>query len=599
MKKYLYKFLIVILMLSFVGCAGRDTTRTAEEIGNELKQEKIEKTDFAIGRRIFQREYTYHRELPEELTFGMIGFIGNMNPFYSDNPTSGKIFSMLYRPLFDIKTEDYKDKIENVLAEDVKFDNKKVTIKLKKGIKWHDGVEMTADDIIYTYKYLIDNRDTVYNDYMYLDGNPILINKIDQYTVELKLDRYSGSILQKLSEIKILPKHIYEGKEKEEFSPNEPEMLIGNSAYAFSKYSIDEKYNTEVIELVYFENSIYEKPQFEKILLRSSANFYTNRYDLLDYNMQVGYILPNDTLSFKNELYKNEIFEEGYDIAMVFKTERKHVNTPELRHLVADMLTPNSLTGYFGMTNYTKAADSIFGITTKYSSPQNAYFNAQTGETANQLRRYQVENGGEVLHFGFKMEEGEFQERIAITLQELFRTQELNFKIAPLFEEEYFEGLVDANTDLFDYALYKYKSMKSPDAYRKFFKEDGSHNYSGYYNQDIIKLLDEADSKEDYIEAQIAYNKVQKLLYEELPMYPIANVKTSFIYDDRMDVSEAIPNADSYFRYPEKIKMAEKEVDESLAEKYELKPEQVELKPQYDNVNILAKKYNEGKIKGE
>ena len=97
MKKYLYKFLIVILMFSFVGCAGRDTTRTAEEIGNELKQEKIEKTDFAIGRRIFQREYTYHRELPKELTFGMIGFIGNMNPFYSDNPTSGKIISMLYR----------------------------------------------------------------------------------------------------------------------------------------------------------------------------------------------------------------------------------------------------------------------------------------------------------------------------------------------------------------------------------------------------------------------------------------------------------------------------------------------------------------------
>lgn len=602
MKNHLYKFLVILLALSiFVGCSRGIKSGSSEEIGNELKKEKIEEMDFNRGRAKFLKEYNYRKELPEELTFGMIGFVGNMNPYYTTSPASKKINAMLYKPLFYLTQEGFEDIVNNVLANDVKYDtkSKKITIKLKNGIKWHDGKDMTADDIIYTYNYLVEDVKTNYADYMYLDGSPIKFKKIDKLTVELSLDRYSGSILQKLSEITILPKHVFEGKEKEEYTPNESEFLIGNSAYSFSKYRIDETYNTEVIDLEYFDKSIYQKPQYEKISLRSSANLYTNRYDLLDYNFNAGFILPNDSPAFNLELYENVIFDQGYDIAMIFKLNNSHVSTSELRHYIADMLTPNSLTGYFGMSNYTKASDSIFGITTKHYSAQNAYFNANLGTVAEALRRYQVENGGAVLKFGFKMEEGEFQERIAITSQELYRTQDLNLNISPLFEEEYLEGLNNLNTDLFDFALIKYDSIKTPDAYRKFYKKDGIMNYTGFDNDEIIKMFNEADSKEDYLEAQIAYDNIQKALYKELPINPLVNVKTSFIFDDRIDASEAIPNADSYFVYPEKLKMSSREVDESLIEKYKIKSDQLELKPKYDNVNILAKIHNEGKVKGE
>ena len=600
MKKILNVFLIILLCISiFAGCSARVNPEAGEDIGNQLKKEKLEKQDLERAKQEFLKEYNYQTGIPEELTFGMIGFIGNMNPFYTNNDSSKKINSMLYKPLFYITTEGFDDKINVVLADEVKYENKKVTIKLKNGLKWHDGKEMTADDVLYTYGYLVEDNKTVYADYMYLDGNPIKLKKLDKLTVELDLDRYSGSILQKLSEIKILPKHIFEGKEKEEYTPNESEFLIGNSAYAFSKYRLDETFNTEVIDFEYYDNSIYEKPQFEKISLRASANLYTNRYDLLDYNMQVGYLLPNDSVTFKRELYKNEIFDEGYDIAMIYKLEHEHVGTSELRRNIADMLLPSSLTGYFGMSNYTKAADSIFGITTKHKSPQNAYYNAQTADVAESIRRYQVDNDGAVLKFGFKMEEGEFQERIAITSQELYRTQEINLEIVPLFEEEYVEGLQNTNTEHFDFALIKHESIKSPDAYRNFYKSDGIMNYTGFDNDEIIKKFDAADAIEDYLERQLAYDDLQKALYEELPMNPLVNVKTSFVYDDRIDASEAVPDAKSYFIYPEKLTMTAKEVDKSLIEKYEIKEDQLELKPKYNNVNILAKTHNEGKVKGE
>lgn len=600
MKNNLYKFIIVLICISiFAGCSARVNPDAAEDIGNQLKKEKLEKQDNDRAREKFLKEYNYQTSVPEELTFGMIGFIGNMNPLYTYNDSSKKINSMLYKPLFYMTREDFDEKINVVLADDVKYEKNKITIKLKDGIKWHDGTDMTADDIIYTYGYLVGDTRTIYADYMYLDGNPIRFKKLDKLTVELSLDRYSGSILQKLSEITILPKHIFEGKEKEEYTPNEAEFLIGNSAYAFAKYRLDETFNTEVIDFEFYDKSIYDKPQFEKISLRASANLYTNRYDLLDYNMQVGYLLPNDSVTFKRELYNNDIFDEGYDIAMVYKLNHEHVGTSELRHNISDMLLPSSLTGYFGMSNYTKAADSIFGITTKYNSPQNAYFNAQLADVAESIRRYQVDNDGAVLKFGFKMEEGEFQERIAITSQELYRTQEINLEIVPLFEEEYIEGLEDIETEHFDFALIKHESIKSPDAYRKFYKSDGIMNFTGYDNDEIIKMFDAADAIEDYLEAQLAYDDLQRALLEDLPMNPLVNVKTSFVYDDRIDATEAVPDARSYFIYPEKLVMTAKEVDESLIEEYEIKEDQLELKPKYNNVNILAKTLNEGKVKGE
>lgn len=46
-----------------------------------------------------------------------------------------------------------KLEVEKQLAEDVKESEDGLTfdVKLKKGVKFHDGKEMTADDVVFTY----------------------------------------------------------------------------------------------------------------------------------------------------------------------------------------------------------------------------------------------------------------------------------------------------------------------------------------------------------------------------------------------------------------------------------------------------------------
>ncbi|MDO5718666.1 MAG: ABC transporter substrate-binding protein [Tissierellia bacterium] len=591
MNKFKRFLTLIMAIVILAGCNADKSGLSSEDTDRETKIKNFEKRDFNLERHKFKREYVFHKELPEYLTFGLIGEIGELNPFLAKEDSSKKILSMLYKPLFYLEYKDYEKEVKPVIIEDIKIsdDGLKYEMRLKKGIKWHDGKDMTADDMIYTYDYLVKNKDTVYRDYMYIDDEAVKIKEKDKYTVELTLNRYSDSFLDKLSEIKIMPKHIYDGREEEKIRAEDSDMLIGNSAYAFSKYDIDEKYNTEYMDFEYKSGSIYDKPQFEMIRLRKSANEYTNRYDLLDYNFQAGYVLPNDTEVFANELFDNIIFDDGYDIAMVYKVNRENVKDKENRQNLSKLFSPSSVTGHFGMSNYVKAADSIFSFNTFHYSPQNEFFDGYRGIASDQLVRFQAENKKDKFKFGFKMEEGEYQEKIAIMLQELMRTINLNFELAPLFEDEYIEAISNPNTDLFDFCLVKYDSIKSPDEYKKFFEKNSEFNFSGYENQNLNRLWREADSEKDYIKAQIIYDEIQSILYDEIPMYPIVNVKTSFIFDDRFVIEDAIPDARGFFIAPEKLRMNDIEIDETRIDDYDFEKEELENNPRYDNLNIQAK----------
>ncbi len=90
------------------------------------------------------------------------------------------------------------------------------TIKLRRGVKFHDGVEMTADDVIYTAQLTLDEKvNSPYRSKFIIGGEPVKWEKVDDYTVRAILPQPSSSFLAKLSRadeifFTILPKHILE-----------------------------------------------------------------------------------------------------------------------------------------------------------------------------------------------------------------------------------------------------------------------------------------------------------------------------------------------------------------------------------------------------
>lgn len=92
----------------------------------------------------------------------------------------------------------------------------KMTVKLRKGIYWSDGVEFTADDVVFTVKTEIDNPGTIHH-----STYKVFVDKVykkDDYTVVFELkkpnSRFHTNFLAVYWAAYFVPKHIWKKVEK-------------------------------------------------------------------------------------------------------------------------------------------------------------------------------------------------------------------------------------------------------------------------------------------------------------------------------------------------------------------------------------------------
>jgi peptide/nickel transport system substrate-binding protein len=89
-------------------------------------------------------------------------------------------------------------------------DGKSVTWKLKRGVKWHDGKDFTADDVVFTAQYAGDPAAAMTTISTYKD---IKVVKVDSHTVRVDFAKPTPFWAEPLvgSVGLILPKHVFEG----------------------------------------------------------------------------------------------------------------------------------------------------------------------------------------------------------------------------------------------------------------------------------------------------------------------------------------------------------------------------------------------------
>lgn len=80
--------------------------------------------------------------------------IDTFNPLETASKSIQSIMNIVYEPLFT-----YDDKINAVpvLAKSYKLseDGRRITVRLRDGVKWHDGTNFTAEDVVYTLSKLV------------------------------------------------------------------------------------------------------------------------------------------------------------------------------------------------------------------------------------------------------------------------------------------------------------------------------------------------------------------------------------------------------------------------------------------------------------
>ncbi len=102
---------------------------------------------------------------------------------------------------------------ETALAKSWKrsADGLSYTLSLRRGLRFSDGHAFDADDVVFTFKVLMDPAvGAPHRDLLVVSGKPIVVTKVDAYTVRLTLAEPYAAAERLFDSIAILPRHLLE-----------------------------------------------------------------------------------------------------------------------------------------------------------------------------------------------------------------------------------------------------------------------------------------------------------------------------------------------------------------------------------------------------
>ncbi len=136
------------------------------------------------------------------LVFGLGKEFANPNPFIGTTSTFQFVKETVYESLL---AEDDNGKTVPNLAEafDVSAGGTEFTLRLRRGVKFHNGKEMKADDVVWSANHVKNPKNGAFGNNLITDVKSV--EKIDEYTVKFTLARPSVIFRSHLSNIRMLP----------------------------------------------------------------------------------------------------------------------------------------------------------------------------------------------------------------------------------------------------------------------------------------------------------------------------------------------------------------------------------------------------------
>jgi len=166
-----------------------------------------------------------------------------LNPVTATDAVSREVFERLHADLIGINRGTQK--AEPALAKSWKIspDGCIFTLKLRKGIRFSDGHPFDADDVVFSFTVYLDEAvSSPQRDLLIIDGKPLAITKLDQYTVRFSLPHPYAAAERLFDSFAILPRHILEkpyreGKFVQAWALNTPpNEVVGLGPFRVKQY---------------------------------------------------------------------------------------------------------------------------------------------------------------------------------------------------------------------------------------------------------------------------------------------------------------------------------------------------------------------------
>jgi peptide/nickel transport system substrate-binding protein len=179
------------------------------------------------------------------------------NPIFAASTSSSDVLLYhIFRSLIDYRNGGDPPDFDSGLCTGWKAspDAKQWTFYLRRGVRWSDGYPFTADDVLFTYDVIRDEK--VINPIrdLFLEGQDAgqkaiypALEKLDPYTVRFNLQQPNGGFLDPIFNLSLIPKHKWEqtwraGHFTQAMNVgDDPSEVVGLGPFCIKEYVADQR----------------------------------------------------------------------------------------------------------------------------------------------------------------------------------------------------------------------------------------------------------------------------------------------------------------------------------------------------------------------
>lgn len=427
-------------------------------------------------------------------------------------------------------------------------------MKLKDGLKWHDGEPITADDVVFTVDMFKDTSNTgATSESVTYNNKTLSAEKVDDLTVAITLQEPFSAFETEFGRIQIIPKHIFDGNTNVADNKKALKKCIGSGPFKLKEYK-------EGDSIVYERNDDYYrgKPSLAQVVIKMMPDESAQEAALQSGEISMMRVTNQTKLDKykKDSDYKVYTLPEGRLNYLAFNYQSPIMQDIDARKAICLALNDDDIIkGAYGSEELALPAKN-------FCAPQNLYYNDEmTGYQQNiEEAKKLAEKSGltkTTLHYMYFTARPNMKETAQI-VQEQLKKIGVKMEIEGVDSGEFFQRLfaawvtgktvVDTSWDLASNGM----DQLNADPATKMTSWTGDLLEKGFYVSSETKdLWIKASQSLTTEDREKYYKELQVQMNEDYSMYPMAN--TNYVIVARkefkgLDEIKRVPIFEDYLK---------------------------------------------------
>ncbi|MBS5344256.1 MAG: ABC transporter substrate-binding protein [Clostridium sp.] len=477
-------------------------------------------------------------ETVDNLTIAISADENTLTPFtYVHGSPGFDAMSLIYDTLF-VRSPDNTIIPWMVKDYSIENDSKVYYITLEDGLKWHDGQPLTAEDVKFTFEYVLTQSKTRFSA-IGKKVESIDVKNDKELTITLK-ETDVNFINNSLTDLRILPKHIYEN----EADATAVTTSIGSGMYKLVEYKSGEYYKLEAME-DYFKGS----PKVTNLNLPIMTDKSSIQQGIISGQLAGSTTSISAAVldTFNNASGIEILKADGYAPTMLyFNCEREPFNNTKFRQAISLGVDMDSIIQQVALGHATKGTPNFIredleeaekGLAYEYNVEKANQLLDELGYTQKNSDGIRLDANGAPLHFSLLAYSNNTNrvraaELISTQLKSIGIDVEVTSMEATAVDDKVWPEFDVSKGRDFDMTMWGWSApvMLNGGSLASLCASDyaiGNDNIGGYKNEEFDQLVSNYQSATTIEEANKASKEMQKFIANEYPFITL-------YYDDNL-----------------------------------------------------------------